>query len=65
MDHWLRITSPYFVAACIFRRDVRGRWIVVESAPILRRRLMGRDAGAVRAILDREGWRWEWLGNKR
>ncbi len=63
MDRWLCIESPYFVAACVFRRDPRGRWLVVDAAPILRWRLLGRDAEQVKTVLVREGWKWGWLSN--
>lgn len=53
-DVLVRVVAPHFVAGIVARDGV-----VVRAAPILRRRVLGKNGREVAACCAREGWTWE------
>jgi len=51
-DMLVRVLAPHFVAGFVIRQDR-----VIEAAPILRRKLLGKTTEAARAEIAKNGWR--------
>ena len=56
----LRVTSKHFVAGAVFTKD-GAHWRLTECAPILRRTLEGVAVPKIPIVLERIGWKWEWI----
>jgi len=56
----LRITSNYFVAGCVWEKNLYGSWECIEAAPIIKY-FIGMTAATAKVYIKRKGWKYEWL----
>jgi len=56
----LRITSNYFVAGCVWEKNLFGVWECIEAAPIIKY-FRGMASAEVKAYIKRKKWEYEWL----